>query len=259
MFESMGYSLVTSIRISIVILAIIALIFLLIPVIMINEKKYVTVVPLNLKPIESIKSTFKNTNFIIFEIFFLAYGIAITVFQTGNVYYVTVLLGFKESAVLYITAGTGFLAFTLYPLVNIFSKKFGKKVLSIFAMIMLIISYFYCSFLGMLPIPNVIQGIIFVIIASIGFAIFGILPNAIVADIASKDGLESAENKEGMFFAVHTFMNKVGQMIAMVIFSSLLLLGSNANDDLGIRLTGIVAAVIGIFALFIFLKYEEVQ
>ncbi|HPF17707.1 MAG TPA: MFS transporter, partial [Thermotogota bacterium] len=137
------------------------------------------------------------------------------------------------------------------------TPKIGKKKLCFFAMIMLIGAYLYCAFLGVLPFAPVIQAFIFVFMAGIGFAIFGILPNAIVADIAKKDGDHNGEYKEGMFFAVQTFMNKLGQMIAMVVFSSILLLGKDPGQDFGIRLTGIVAAVIGFVALIIFTRFEE--
>ncbi len=256
-FENLGFSLVTSIRISIIILALIGFIFMLIPILTIDENKYVTAKPSSNNFIESVKSTFKNKNFLVFEIFFLAYGIAITIFQTGNVYYVTILLGFDETWVPIITAISGILAFLLYPIVNISTKKFGKKKLCFFAMIMLILAYVYCSFLGLMPMSPTVQVLIFVVLASVGFAIFGILPNAIVADIAKTDGDKTGEYKEGMFFAVQTFMNKLGQMIAMVTFSSILLLGKEVGDDLGIRLTGIVAAIIGFIALMIFTKYHD--
>lgn len=256
-FQGLGISLVSSIRISIIILSVIGLIFMSIPVITINERKYVTPKSAPSNFTKALKSTFKNKNFLIFEIFFLAYGIAITIFQTGNVYYVTVLLGFEESWVTIITAMTGILAFVLYPLVNRYSKKYGKKKLLFFAMIMLIIAYIYCSLLGKLPFNPVAQAIIFVILAGIGFAIFGILPNAIVADIAENDGNRTLEYKEGMFFAVQTFMNKLGQMIAMVSFSSILLLGKEKGADLGVRMTGIIAAIIGLIALLIFTKYQD--
>lgn len=256
-FENMGYSFVTSVRISISILAVIGLIFMLVPVILIDEKKYVSTKPAPQNFMKALKSTFKNKNFLIFEIFFLAYGIAITIFQTGNVYYVTVLLGLDESWVMLITAMTGVLAFVLYPAVNVLSNKLGKKVLCFFAMIMLIIAYTYCTFLGLLPFAPLLQAIIFVSIAGVGFSVFGILPNAIVADIAKNDGDKTGEYKEGMFFAVQTFMNKLGQMIAMVAFSSILLLGKEPGAALGIRMTGVVAAVVGIAALLIFTKFQD--
>jgi GPH family glycoside/pentoside/hexuronide:cation symporter len=229
----------------------------MVPVLAIDERKYVTSAPATMPPAASVRAMLGNRNFLLFEIFFLAYGIAITVFQTGNVYYVTVLLGFGESAVLYITAATGILAFALYAPVNLLARKLGKKPLCFGAMILLICAYLYCAFLGRLPFSGVMQAGIFVFLAGLGFAVFGILPNAIVADIADLDGRKTGERKEGMFYAVHTFMSKIGQMLAMLIFSSLLLLGKDPGDDMGVRLTGVVAAGIGLASLAVFSFYRE--
>lgn len=256
-FVDMGMPLVWAIRTTFIILAGLALIFLFIPVITIDERKLVVATPTDTTPIQAVKDTFKNRNFLVFEIFFLAYNIALTVFQTGNVYYVTVLLEMEESAVTLVTIGSGLMTFACYPAVNILSKKIGKKKLSIVGMICLIFAYFYCSFLGVMPIPKVAQIIIFAIIAGIGLSIFGILPNAIAADIAEADKARTGQSKEGMYYAVQTFMSKLGQMIAMVIFSSLLLLGKDPGNDMGIRLTGVVAAVLGFGALLVFLKFKE--
>ncbi len=257
-FENIGLSTTLSIQITIIILAIIGLIFMLCPIIAIDEVKYVEQKPSGINLKEAIKVTLKNKNFMIFEIFFLAYGIAITIFQSGNVYYVTLLLGLKESWVTIITALTGVLAFSMYPLVNRFSKRLGKKNLCIFAMILLIIAYIYCAFLGLYPFDPRIQAIIFVLLAGVGFAIFGILPNAICADIAYHDGMVSGNHRAGMFFSIQTFMNKLGQMLAMLIFTGVLLIGGD-QSVIGVRLTGIVASAIGFVALLLFTKFKEVR
>ncbi len=259
LFEGMGMPLPSAIRLTFAILSILGLILLFVPVLAIREMKWVPKQPVaeTVPFLKALRIIFKNRNFLLFEIFFLAYGIAITIFQTGNVYYATVLIGMKETAVFYITAATGILAFLLYPLVNRLSKKLGKKNLCFFAMVMLVIAFLYCAFLGMMPIPPVLQVSIFVFLAGIGFAIFGILPNAIVADIARHDGEKTGLHREGLYFSIQTFMNKIGQMLAMVLFSSILLLGNEPGHDLGIRMTGVVAAVIGLVALLIFTRYKD--
>ncbi len=258
-FEGMGMPLVSAIRLTVVLLALLGMIFLLVPVLTIRETKWVAPAPAA-EPVHFIKaigSVFQNRNFLLFEVFFLAYGIAITIFQTGNVYYATVLLGMDETAVTLITAATGMLAFLLYPLVNRLSLRLGKKRLCLFAMALLIFAYVYCAFLGVMPLPAIVQVVVFVLLAGIGFAIFGILPNAICADTARNDALRTGKSREGMFFAVQTFMSKMGQMVAMVLFSSILLLGKEPGHDIGIRLTGAAAAVIGVVALAIFSRYRE--
>ncbi len=251
---------VTAFRWTIGGLALIGLIFMLFPILGVDERKYCksdTISNISFK--EAIKLTFKNKNFFIFEIFFLAYNIAITVFQTGNVLYVERLLGLPNSYVMVITATTGILAFILYPVVNALSRKMPKKTMLVFAMVILIISYAYCTFLGRYPFPALVQGIIFALIAGVGFAVFGILPNAIVADISTNEEYLTGQNRSGMYFSIHTFMSKLGQSIAMITFSSLVLIETLGDANLGLRLTGVVAAGIGIVALVIFSRFKEVK
>ncbi len=52
-------------------------------------------------------------------------------------------------------------------------------------------------------------------------AILGILPQACVADVSELDALESGESRSGMFFAARTFAMKLGQAIAVIVFTSM--------------------------------------
>ncbi len=80
-------------------------------------------------------------------------------------------------------------------------------------------------------------------------ALLGIIPQSIVADVAEADGYETGENREGMFFAARTFAMKCGQSLAMLVFTSLAIIGTsqNANSNditasvLGMTIVGYVA------------------
>ena len=256
-FQSLGLDLASSIRLTFALLSLIGLGLLLVPVLTIDERKHVHSTPVTVDFGRMARRILSNRNFVLFEVFFLAYSVAITIFQTGNVYYVTVLLGMGETWVTAITAASGIMAFLLYPAVNVLAKRLGKKPLCMVAMVMLVLAYGWCSLLGMLPLPAVLQAAIFVLFAGIGFAVFGILPNAIAADFAKADAARTGDNMEGMYFALQTFMSKLGQMVAMVLFGSILLLGKEVGHDLGVRMTGVVAACIGMVALAIFTRYRD--
>ncbi len=49
----------------------------------------------------------------------------------------------------------------------------------------------------------------------------------------------------------------IGQMLAMLIFTSLLVLGRDVGDDLGVRVSGLVAAVFCLGGLYLFSRYDE--
>ena len=58
------------------------------------------------------------------------------------------------------------------------------------------------------------------IAASLPMAVFGILPQAVVADIAQSDAKRSGSNREGMFYAARTFAFKLGQSLSMLLFTA---------------------------------------
>ncbi|ERJ12578.1 MFS transporter [Haloplasma contractile] len=256
-FEDYGFSKISSIRITISILSFVALIFLLIPVVTIDEKRYVKSTPANINMVKALIATFRNKDFIIFTISDLAYWISMTMFQTGTVYFATVLLDYKEDAVFLVTASAGLFSFFLYPVVNIVAKRFGKKIILGFAFIPLIIGYSLCGSLGLIPLSDFAQIGLVVISIGIALAIFGILPNAIIADIAEYDHIKTNVSKEAMFFGTRTFMSKLGQMIAMFALTSFLTLGNSSDNPTGIRFAAFFCVGIAMLSFLIFLFYNE--
>lgn len=94
-----------------------------------------------------------------------------------------------------------------------------------------------------LPLPPYIQGYLIVAVAAIPIAILGILPNAILADIAELDSLKTGSKREGLFYAGRTFMQKLGQTLAVLIFSTVILLGLDRETKKNVSptVTGILA------------------
>ncbi|WP_139904948.1 MFS transporter [Clostridium thermarum] len=256
-FINMGYGKEVSMRMAFSVFAIIGLILLLVPVFTIDEKRYCESVPSELKMIESIKATFRNREFKVFVVSDLVYWLALTIFQSALLYYVTVLLDKPEEMLGFLLIVLGVGSFVFYVPVNFLAKKFGKKKLLAMAFIMFVVAYVYGSFLGKLPIPATVQAYILVFITSIPMAIFGILPNVVIADIAEYDAIKTGIRREGIFFGTRTFMSKIGQMLSMVIISGLLLLKKNGSNEIGIRLTAVFAAVFCVAGLILLLMYNE--
>lgn len=257
-FEGMNMSSVTSFQLVIGIFAVVSFIFMMLPVIFIDEKRYCESHVSKEGSFEALVSAFKNKNFLFFTLSDFFYWVAITFIQIGIVYYITILLGFsKDRTTLFMTIM--FLAsFILYVPVNLIAQKTGKKKLLIIGFIIFSIGYAYTSLLGKIPfIGNELQAYILVLIMAIPLAIFGILPNAIVGDIAEEDGIRTNNYKAGVFFGARTFMQKLGVSVTNLIFPSLLLLGRSVDNDTGVRLSGVAALVFAILGLLLFLKYKE--
>ena len=59
-------------------------------------------------------------------------------------------------------------------------------------------------------IPPMAQGLILSIVGAIPMAAFGILPQAIVANIADASSKTTGQDRQGMFYAARTFAMKWG-------------------------------------------------
>ncbi|MNR04672.1 Major Facilitator Superfamily protein [compost metagenome] len=149
------------------------------------------------------------------------------------------------------------LSLAFYPFINYGSRRFGKKPLVLVAFAILSLIFVTIFFLGKLPFSSTLQMYILVICASFPLASLGILPNAILADIAQQDTLETGENHEGMFFAVKYLFVKLGQTLGIAIFAMLTVYGKDPGHDYGLRLNGVVGFVLCVLALLFFCRFKE--
>lgn len=236
-----------------------AMVCMYFPVFAVDEKKYCQSTPSTVPFKEALILTFKNKSFLYFALSDLAYFLSITILQTGLIYYVTVLLSQEEQLQGFLMIILGGVSFLLYPVVNLLARKIGKKPLVLIGFFVFFLVFCFVSVLGKdwLPVSAVVQGYLVVVFAAIPMAILGILPNAILADIAELDALKTGSQREGLFYAGRTLMQKMGQTLGILIFSSLLLLGRDASNPAGIQATGPAAAVFCIIAIVLFSRYKE--
>jgi Na+/melibiose symporter-like transporter len=256
-FEGMGMGSTQAFQTTVAIFAGVGALFMLLPILFIDENKYSKQEPNNEKIFEALVSALKNKDFRLFTISDLAYWVAITIASTGLVYYVTILLGLKESFTSFLQIVMFGLSFLFYIPTNIIARKTGKKRLLNVAFVLFIVVYAYILFLGKLPLGAEVQAYLVVIMMAIPLAVFGILPNAIIGDISEADAKVSGHHKTAIFYGARTFMSKLGQMVGGLVFPSLLLLGSTPQNDIGVRLTGIAAIVFVVIGLLFFLRYDE--
>lgn len=185
-------------RVTFILLACIAFVCMLVPVFAIKEKDYVTSQPAEGNALSSLIKTFRNKEFRIFVGSDIFYWIGLTMFQTGLPFFVTSLLKLPESmSTVYFVAMTA-LSLVFYVPVNILAKRMGKKKLVLGAFFIFAIAFAYTAFMGSgLGIPATVQGFILVVVAAFPMAIFGILPQAMIADISQSDSKQTGENREG--------------------------------------------------------------
>lgn len=250
--DSLGYA--GSFRLTIGILSAVAAVCMLVPVFGIKENDYVDTTPSETPAFASLSKTFKNKEFRKFVCSDIFYWVALTMFQTGLSFYIVTLIGLNSDKTFMLFAVMTGMSLVFYAPVNILAKKMGKKKLVMGAFIFFSLVFLFTAFAGKLGLPKMVNGIMISVLASIPMAVLGILPQAIIADVAQADGIRTGESREGMFFAARTFAMKLGQALAMVLFTSIKGIGENG---FGLRLTAAVAAVLCLIGGLVLGLYRE--
>ena len=248
------YGYITSFRIAVSIFALIGIICMLIPAFLINEKDYDNSEPVKTNTFSSLSKTFKNKEFRIFVVSDVLYWIALTLFNTGLPFYITSLMGLDAGYSFMLMAIMTICSLAFYPFISKHTKKLGKKKIVCFAFALFSLTFLVTAISGTGKLTGSLNGILIAVMASLPMAILGILPQAIIADISESDANQTHENREGMFYAARTFAFKFGQAIAMLIFTSVKIIGTN---NLGLRLTALIACGFCLGGCFVLLKYNE--
>ncbi|MEO6521593.1 MAG: MFS transporter [Mucilaginibacter sp.] len=240
-------------------LCVFAGIVMLIPVFAIDEKLYSSSKPSHLPLFKAISATFSNRNFKYYLISDFSYYMAISIISSGLLFFITVLLHLPKSMGGLLVGVMVVVSVMFYPLINFISAKFGKKPLVLVSFLILALVYVAIYFLGLFPISAKVQIYTLVICAAFPLAALGILPNAILAEIAQNDAEKTGENREGMFFAVKYMFVKLGQTSGIALFAFLTIYGIDEGHDYGLRLNGICGFVLCLLALAFFSRFKEVK
>lgn len=242
-FEQQGKTPLQAFQLALGLLNAIALVFLLLPALFLNEKRYARQVSSEHGLRQALMAVFKNPNFRRFLISDLLYWLALTFIQLGIGFYTTLLLELDKSYAFLFSLASFAASFILYVPVNILARKTGKKRLVLAAFLVFAVIYGLVAGIRAIPLPK--ETLLYGLAAAAAFplAVFGILPNAIIGDVVEQEERASGRQLSGMFYGVRAFVMKVGISLANLIFPSLLLLGKSAQNPKGVQLTAIAAIV----------------
>ncbi len=231
--------------------------FMLIPVFSIDESRDCSSQPASAMLGVALKQILRNRNFLIFIAADFSYFVALTIISGSMLYFVKVLLLLEESVGGQVMGVMVISSLLFYPPVIRMADKMGKRRLVIWSLLALGLLMLGLSFLGKMPLGPKVQIFSFALLAAVPTAFLGILPYAIIADISERDGRESGEQKEAMFFAVRNFSTKLGQTIGVMAFAILTLWGKDPYHDLGIRLAALFGGMLCILAGLVFTRFRE--
>lgn len=261
-----GVSFNWSYRACFIVLAVIACAAMLLPTFLLKEKEFVDTAPSNQNMFKSLTATFKNKEFRVFVGSDIMYWVGLTLFQTGLPFFVKVSMELDELYTMVFMGGMTVLSAAVYPFVSALVRKYGKKKLTIVGFLGLALAYIVTASIKFIPLPGMVFGVLICLIAAFPMALLGIIPQSIVADVAEAEGKETGENREGMFFAARTFAMKWGQSLAMLLFTSLAIIGTvnrdrSSNDitasSTGLMIVAFVAVAFCLLGAFILGFYNE--
>ena len=234
--------------------AVISLVFMLLPVFFLNEKKYCQQSPVYIDARQSLRSVFSNLNFKWFAFSDFTYWLALTFIQLGVSYYAVNIFGMETSNATDFLTISFLTSFVLYVPLNYLVKKFGKSVVLSAAFIVFGTAFLLTALTDPLNLPQTVMFYAIAVVSGFPLAAFGIIPNALLADIVHRHEDKTGQNLAGMFYGARTFMMKMGISLANLIFPSLLLLGKSADNPVGVQATAFAAVLFMIVGLWLFRK-----
>jgi GPH family glycoside/pentoside/hexuronide:cation symporter len=254
-FEALGKTPVEAFQTVIVLLQVVAMVFMLLPALFINEQRYARQSQSDHGIRDAVRTVFRNHNFRWFLLSFLLYWLALTFIQLGIGFYTTLLFGLDKSLAFTFSLVSFASSFLLYWPVNILAKKLGNKTMMLVAYLLFGSIFMVTAFSQHLAISK--EWLLYGLgIAAAGpLAIFGILPNAIVGDEADRAAQSSGQQLTGMYFGLTAFTMKIGISLANLIFPSLLLFGRSTENPLGVQATALAAVLFCLTGWWAFRKF----
>lgn len=265
LLKSAGLSPLWAWRAVFTLFAAIGIVCLLLSAYAFEEKDYVQK---NVRPRESLLTSCRqvlgNRNFLCFAAGDLFSGVSMAFFQTAMLYYITMLLNVPESQSFLVMLSAIGVALCLFPLIIRLSRKWSKKVLLVAASIVFTIVFGFIFFgdkiAALAPGYELFVGLALGVVVAFPFAAINILPQSIMSDIIQQDSLESGINREGIFSATKTFIEKCASALALMVVSSVLAIGAGPGESvglLGVKLTGVFAGGFSLLSLLLFFTYND--
>jgi glycoside/pentoside/hexuronide:cation symporter, GPH family len=236
------------------ILAALALALLLVPT-FIPERRYASAVPATLPLLEAVRTTLRNRPFVIAMVGTNAFWFGFNIVTLNIALYATRLMGLTEGAVAMLMGAVFGTCLLVFPVANVLAKRRGLKLVMLASLTLFALAFPLLYFLGDPPfgLPVVAFGLAVMALAGIPLAGFFIVPDAIIAATADLEVTLSGQRREAMYYGVNGLIQKVNLGVSTVVSGALFQYGG----DLGLQLTGPVAAVAALVGIAFFVRYPE--
>ncbi len=208
---------------------------------------------------QSISVTLRNRAFRVFIAARTPFWSAITLVQAIVPFIVTEICQLTKSDTMYFYIPAVLASLACYPLVTWLSARLGKwRVFSASLLASATVLPGLMFIGGWLPVPLLVQGILWVTLQAIGTAGFAVLLPAFIAEITDYDERLTGQRREGAYYATWRLFDQIVTGAASALLPLLLLLGRSRSDPhgpLGVRMVGVVGGILMFAAFLIFLRY----
>jgi GPH family glycoside/pentoside/hexuronide:cation symporter len=240
--------------------------------------------PADVGPWQAVKTTLRNDQFLFFLPTFILFNMAISM--------MTAMLPFWTSAVLLedfpaeiasveaggaatlemfgaeVGVGVGILVsllaaaailvvFVSLPFVYLLALSRGKAWVYSRAMLVAGMYLPLIAFMGFVPgVDRLWQALVFVALMGVPMSAVFTFPNAIQADIIDYDAVRTGMRREAVYYGTQATLEKIAFAAFPLVLAALLVLGSSAENPLGIRLVGPVAGLAALIGFLTFRGYR---
>lgn len=237
--EHSSLSPLASFRLVVTLYALISALFLVLPAFILTD-----VVPPDASRVKdsldgSVKAVLSDRNFRPYLIADIMYRFAAAVTMTGFLYYVTVLLGLPQERSDYFLLMIFTVNIALYVPIYRQTVRRGKKKMLALGFLVLFVDLILLVPAGRYPISAEAQGWILSLLFAFSLAVFSVIPNALIGDVAVACERKTGQLRGGMYFGVHSLLSRLVQMVVILAFPLFVTLsGTPAAVDPAATLSG---------------------
>lgn len=251
-----GVGLPNAFRLVIAGYALVSALFLLLPALLFKGANS-GIVPVREPFIRSLSVVLGDAHFRSYLLADIMFRIASALVIAGFSWFVTVLLELDQRTANVLLLTVFFSNLVLFFPVYILVNRWGKRRMLFVSYLLFMAALVASVFAGMYPVDSLTQGMMLAFMLSVPYAVFTVLPNALVSDLVVAAERKTGEHRGGMYFAVHTLVVKLGAISAGLLFPLFTVFVHGAihrePGSTGLRFVLVLAAVcslIGFFALF---------
>lgn len=260
LLKKAGLTPLSAWRATFAVFTVIGIVLLLIPALTVKEKEYVTSIVPKASLKESLKHAFANEHFRWVTLGQLLEHTGMAFFQACIMFYVTSLMGLKEVYSVPILAISIAGSLVLYPVVNKWAKRRGKKQPIVWGCLVFAAAEGIICISDRIPGNMLILACLFALFVSFPFAVLNVLPGSMMADVIRYDTITTGTNQEGIFAAARSFIVKMGTSLTIMIVPSLTAVGALAGENVGkagLKWTAAVGGLFMLLAVAAFGRYRE--